>query len=48
MAINLVIEACLCVGIVSSECGVLDEDGCELYDILCCINNKQKAERAWK
>jgi hypothetical protein len=42
MAINLVIEACHCVGTVPSQCGVVVEDGCKLYDILFCINSKQK------
>jgi hypothetical protein len=27
---------------MSNQCGVVDEDGCKLYDILCCINRKQK------
>jgi len=48
MVINLVIDACRCIGIVPSQCGVVDEDGCKLYDSLCCINSKQKAERLWK
>jgi len=48
MAINLVIDAYRGVGIVSSQCGMVDEDGCKLYDILYCINSKLKAERTWK
>jgi hypothetical protein len=48
MLINLVIDACRCVGIVLSQCGVVDEGGCKLYEILCCINSKQNAERLWK
>lgn len=48
MTINLVIEACRCLGIVPSKGRVMDLDGCKLYDILCCINTKQTAERAWK